>query len=307
MFVFCDAFEYSGVKSLSQKQEVAVLLAAYNGMEFIEVQIESIMAQKNVHVHIYISVDLSFDGTYEYCKAVEKKDARITVLDYGERFGGAAKNFYRLIKDVDISNYAYVSFADQDDIWLENKLIRAVRCLKEKGCDGYSSDVIAFWDNGQQKYIKKSFPQTDYDYFFESAGPGCTYVLTARTFQEFKGFVIHNASDVHKVELHDWMIYAFYRAKRVGWYIDDWPSMLYRQHATNQFGSNSGVSPFLKRVMMIKNHWYRAEVEKIYDLVGMKSDVFSLNNMFLLNNFYKLRRRWRDKFVLAFFLMVRIF
>ncbi|HAT7643703.1 TPA: glycosyltransferase, partial [Enterobacter asburiae] len=78
---------------------VAVLLAAYNGSKWVKQQIDSILKQSHVNVHIYISVDKSDDDTFELCKAYAEQDHRLTVLDYGERFGGAGPNFYRLIRD----------------------------------------------------------------------------------------------------------------------------------------------------------------------------------------------------------------
>ncbi|BCP70870.1 glycosyltransferase [Enterobacter asburiae] len=72
---------------------VAVLLAAYNGSKWVKQQIDSILKQSHVNVHIYISVDKSDDDTFELCKAYAEQDHRLTVLDYGERFGGAGPNF----------------------------------------------------------------------------------------------------------------------------------------------------------------------------------------------------------------------
>jgi len=87
------------------KQRVGVLFAAYNGLNWIDEQVVSILNQEHVSVHIFISVDLSSDLTYEWCKQLEEVNQNITVLEYGERFGGAAKNFYRLIKDVEFSGF----------------------------------------------------------------------------------------------------------------------------------------------------------------------------------------------------------
>ena len=43
--------------------KVAVLLAAYNGMQWIEEQLTSILGQSAVDVTVYISIDPSTDGT----------------------------------------------------------------------------------------------------------------------------------------------------------------------------------------------------------------------------------------------------
>jgi len=292
---------------VGHKKTAAVLVAAYNGIEFLEQQIQSIFNQKGVYIHIYISVDVSSDGTYALCKNLEKQSSKITVLEYGERFGGAAKNFYRLIHDVDFSLYDYVALADQDDIWLENKLLKAIGCIKKKSLDAYSSNVTAFWNGGRKVLVNKAFSQVKYDYFFEAAGPGCTYVLKCDSLVKFKTFMLQNEKAVLDVDLHDWMIYAFFRSRGMSWYIDEWASMLYRQHASNQVGFNSGVRAFFKRFALVKKKWYRNEVEKIYDLVATDLTELKLNRWFLLGHWWQLRRRMRDKFVLLAFILFGIF
>jgi len=129
---------------------VAVLMAAYNGMAFIEAQCQSIGKQTGVDVSVFISVDASTDGTYEWCCEYERQYEQVTVLSYGDKFGGAAPNFFRLIRGVDFSGFDYVALADQDDIWLESKLIKACQQLKNNQFDGYSSNVLAFWDDGKE-------------------------------------------------------------------------------------------------------------------------------------------------------------
>ena len=77
---------------------------------------------KNVIVNIYVSVDLSTDNTIEIIRKYQMYESRIKLLKYGERYGGAAKNFFRLIRDVDFFKYDYVAFSDQDDIWLAHAI-----------------------------------------------------------------------------------------------------------------------------------------------------------------------------------------
>ena len=120
---------------------VAVLLAAYNGEQWIANQLDSIWSQEFVTVDVFISLDLSSDGTLTFLQNLEEKHYNLFLLPYGERFGGAAKNFYRLIKDVDVSAYDYVAFADQDDIWLPGKLYRGIRAMQSSKSTAFSSDV----------------------------------------------------------------------------------------------------------------------------------------------------------------------
>ena len=287
---------------------VAILLSAYNGIKWIEEQVVSILSQKNTSIEIFISIDLSNDQTYDWCQSFAKGRANIKVLPYGARFEGAAKNFFRLIRDVDFSYFDYIAFSDQDDIWDSGKLHHAIGTIEKYNLDGYSSDVIAFWSNGRKKLVKKSFPQKKFDYFFEAAGPGCTYVLKQQSAQKFKKFLIRNWEYINLVELHDWMIYAYFRSQGMRWKIDDKPLMRYRQHQYNQVGINYGLKAYLFRFNKIKTKSYYNEVQKIiYLLNGRSSQDISLKKLFLIKNFWHLRRRPRDAIFLLFIIILQIF
>jgi len=287
---------------------VAVLLASYNGKQWIQEQVDSILDQVDADVEIFISVDLSNDKTYEWCQDLARNNSYIKVLPYGERFGGAAKNFYRLIRDVDFSYFDYIALSDQDDIWDGDKLRHAISVIEKDNLDGYSGNVIAFWSDGQERLDKKNFPQKRFDYFFEAAGPGCTYVFKQQAIQKFKKFLIKNWTKVNLVELHDWMIYAYFRSQGMKWKIDDKPLMFYRQHWHNQVGLNSGLKAYLIRFNKIKKKWYRDEVQKIICLLNERSaQDISLKRFFLIKNFWHLRRRPRDVVILLFMIIFKIF
>ena len=293
---------------MNNSPSIAVLLAAYNGMEWIEEQVASISSQKNTSIEIFISVDLSNDKTYEWCQNLARNNSYIKVLPYGERFGGAAKNFYRLIRDVDFSYFDYIALSDQDDIWDSDKLHHAISVIEKDNLDGYSGNVIAFWSDGQERLVKKNFPQKRFDYFFEAAGPGCTYVFKQQAIQKFKKFLIKNWTKVNLVELHDWMIYAYFRSQGMKWKIDSKSLMRYRQHDNNQVGLNYGLKAYLIRSKKIKAKWYRNEVQKIiYLLNGRSSQDISLKKLFLTKNFWHLRRRPRDAIFLLFIIIFQIF
>jgi len=293
---------------VTNNPSIAVLLAAYNGMEWIEEQVASISSQKNTSIEIFISVDLSNDKTYEWCQDLARNNSYIKVLPYGERFGGAAKNFYRLIRDVDFSYFDYIALSDQDDIWDGDKLRHAISVIEKDNLDGYSGNVIAFWSDGQERLDKKNFPQKRFDYFFEAAGPGCTYVFKQQAIQKFKKFLIKNWTKVNLVELHDWMIYAYFRSQGMRWKIDNKPLMRYRQHQHNQVGINYGLKAYLIRFNKIKTKWYRNEVQKIINLLnGSSEQDISLKRLFLIKNFWHLRRRPRDAIFLLFMIILQIF
>lgn len=253
---------------------VAIFLAAFNGRHWLPEQLDSILAQVSVHVTVFVSVDCSTDGTEEWVNKRSLIDERIVVLPHGQHFGGAARNFFRLIRDVDFSKFDYVSFADQDDIWDADKLARAHVVLQKTGFDAYSSNVIAFWPDGRKRLIKKSQPQRKWDFLFEAAGPGCTYVMKTDFVLALQTRVRERWDEVQQVSLHDWFVYAFARANGYQWVIDEQPSMLYRQHAENQVGVNEGWRAFMRRAYKVWDGWWLGQAAMIARLVGLGDDPF---------------------------------
>ena len=297
-------------------KKIAVLLASYNGVKYIKEQIDSILNQKEVDVTIFISDDLSTDGTLEYLQDIYKDFKNIVYLPSGSKFGGAGKNFFRLIRDVDFSSFDFISFVDQDDIWYEDKLIRAIKTIEDKQLDAYSSNVLAFWEDGKEMIINKSSLQARYDYLFEAAGPGCTYVLKKDLAIFLQKFICENWEDVNKVELHDWFIYAFARENNYKWHIDEKPSMRYRQHTSNQVGANDGLKAKLKRLKKVFSSWYREEIIKIIKVLRLENKYkFSkyilnksyINNLLLLKYSFEFRRNKKEKLFLSLLILLGIF
>jgi len=287
---------------------IAILLAAFNGKEWLKQQLDSILNQNDVNVHVFISVDQSLDGTEAFIDQFATSDKRITVLPHGKKFGGPAANFFRLIDDVNFDDFDYVSFADQDDIWFPDKLLRASSKLQGTGADGYSSNVTAFWPGGRQILIEKSQPQRQWDFLFEAGAPGCTYVMTVKLALIIKQFLRDNKKAMTEVWMHDWFCYSFSRAKGYQWYIDDYSSMLYRQHLDNEVGVNSGRRAMLYRVRKIVDGLGMRQSVLFADLFGLKENLFvkkwvygqRLGFIFLAFNARLCRRRFRDQ-ILFFF------
>ncbi len=257
----------------------AVCLAAYNGMTYLKEQIDSILRQECVSLQIFISVDQSSDGTEDYLIELERSEPRLTLLPRGHRFGAASPNFYRLLRDIDLAVFDYLSLADQDDIWHPEKLWHAHCLMVEKGAHGYSSNVTAFWSSGKTRLVNKAQPQRSFDFMFEAAGPGCTYVLESSLALSLQQMVRGAGASLLRVGYHDWLIYAFARAHNYSWVIDDWSSMQYRQHANNQIGVNAGWRSYWLRVRkMLSGHGFEQSL-LIADLVQASSMPVVLHGM----------------------------
>lgn len=258
--------------SSSTLPSVAVLLAAYNGVRWVEEQLDSIFSQSSVNVHVFVSLDNSTDDSYSCLEKYAGRESRLFLLPYGERYGSAARNFFRLLRDVDISGYEYVAFADQDDIWLSEKLSRAINCLQD-GYSGYSSDVTAFWPDGHQKLITKSRPQKKWDFLFESPGPGCTFVMKSDFVTRLQSKVRQHWPELQDFEYHDWFVYAFARANSLPWLIDSRSGILYRQHAGNVVGANTGLKAFCSRVRYVLKGGFSQAI-LLTRVLGMEREPF---------------------------------
>lgn len=251
-----------------KRPRVAVLLATYNGARWIDEQLDSILSQEGVEVRIITLDDDSTDGTFERLTARSLADSRITVLARRGPSGSAAANFYRLLLSADTEADELVAFADQDDTWRPGKLARHAKLLVEGGFDGVSSNVSAFTSNGKHTLIRKDYPQRDFDFVLESAGPGSTFLMTPRLIELVRSTLTAEDSLAITAHLHDWLVYAIARAHGFTWHIDDEPSVDYRQHDHNVLGANIGVRPALRRLSLIRTQWHREQVA-IIARVGM--------------------------------------
>lgn len=294
---------------------VAVLLAAYNGIQWLQEQVDSILSQQCVDVTLFVSVDVSSDGTERWFEELSRSDERVRLLPAGFKFGGAAKNFFRLIRDVDFSSFDYVSFSDQDDIWISDKLATAHHKLSTSEYFAYSCNVTAFWPDGSQALLDKSQMQRQYDFIFEAAGPGCSYVLSVPKALRFKQFLLENWPAANDVSLHDWLVYAWYRSNNIAWFIDPSSKILYRQHSNNQVGANLGFKPLISRLALMRSGWYRNEISKISSLLAshlphlppvlIKRGAVPLS--FLMKNMNSTRRRFRDRVLLAIVIVLGVY
>jgi rhamnosyltransferase len=293
---------------LKKLPRVAVLMATHNGAPWIEGQVESILAQSGVAVTLYMSDDGSRDGTDTFLKKITAKNPRVMLLPKTKPFNNAARNFYHLIRSLDIKKFDYVSFADQDDIWVGDRLSRAIDVMKVHGARCYSSDVLAFWEDGKTKPIKKSQDQVAFDYLFESAGPGCTFVLTAESMGAFKSHISKSKNNIDEILHHDWLVYAFMRARQFTWVIDDYLGVHYRQHTSNEMGAHIGFKASLKRVRYILSGAWLSQVRMVANFCGQPQKQFIHRYLKLKHErFFSLafkthllRRRSRDVFVLRF-------
>jgi glycosyltransferase involved in cell wall biosynthesis len=106
----------------------SVVLATFQGEQYIDAQLDSIIPQLEHDDEVIISDDASSDGTVR--AASRRNDSRIRILRNSSRLG-YIKNFERAIS---CARGEFVIFSDQDDLWLPNKVAALCSALDRKAC-----------------------------------------------------------------------------------------------------------------------------------------------------------------------------
>lgn len=105
---------------------VAVLLSTFNGAEFVDGQIASILRQNWPEVRLLIRDDGSTDATWSRL-GTWRSDPRVVALR--GRNVGAKASFLQMLGLVE-AGAEFVAFADQHDVWHREKIVRAMVALR---------------------------------------------------------------------------------------------------------------------------------------------------------------------------------
>ncbi len=107
---------------------VEILLATYNGENFLEEQVESILNQEGVKVKLTISDGGSSDSTLQKIESYKKKYPETITCHTSSKRLSVIENFSRLLS---LSKEKYILFSDQDDVWSRDKASRSLAVCKE--------------------------------------------------------------------------------------------------------------------------------------------------------------------------------
>lgn len=126
--------------------KISVCICTYNGEEYIEEQVKSIINQTVCVDEIVLSDDNSTDNTIKKAETILKQSNINNVILKNEQNLGVTKNFEKacLAATGDI-----IFFSDQDDIWLQNKVERVIREFENNNqAQLVFSDAVLFDENG---------------------------------------------------------------------------------------------------------------------------------------------------------------
>lgn len=111
---------------------VAIVMGTYNGARFLEEQLASIAAQTHSDWRLFIRDDGSTDETPALLERAAAADARIEIVQDTLGNLGPALNFSALSEIAKQRGFAYLLFADQDDVWHPDKVGRSLAALQEE-------------------------------------------------------------------------------------------------------------------------------------------------------------------------------
>lgn len=219
--------------------KVQVILSTYNGEKFLNDLLDSVLAQDYPNINILIRDDGSNDSTTGILRAYESLP-NVEVL-YSENIG-AVKSYFELLKRA-AEDADYIAFCDQDDVWLKDKVSRAVFQLEEKvpfHVPGmYFSRCLIVNEKLEAlgyTQVPKRVPSFE-NALVQNITFGCTMVINKQAWMQIIKELPLEA------RMHDWWVYQVVSALGIVVY-DSRHSILYRQHSSNVVGIKA--TPFGK-------------------------------------------------------------
>lgn len=234
---------------------IAILLATYNGEQYLQEQLDSLLSQTCQDWVTYIHDDGSTDQTMKVIEEYTTKYPQKFVKVDGISTGGAKKNFFYLLSCVDAP---YLMCCDQDDVWLPEKVevtFQAMKQLEQEYADSGKQEkeipLLVFTElrvvDGKLNTIAERMSAIQQlecnrnrveDIMVQNNVTGCTMMINRCLLRMMNGSDPKHPADVNQVIMHDWwcaLIAAEYgKMKFIGT-----PTILYRQHGDNSVGAKN--------------------------------------------------------------------
>lgn len=240
-----------------ESPHIAILMGTYNGSVFLHPQLNSIIQQSAHSWSLWVSDDGSTDSTLDvltrYQEAVGA--ARLHLMNGpGSGFVG---NFLSLVCSPEIQA-DYFAYADQDDVWLPDKLEHAIEILKQCSSEIpalYCSRTLIIDESGIERgqSLLDSATPSFANALIQNIASGNTMVFNAAARELIKA-----AGPDVDVFAHDWWTYLSVAAVGGTVIFDSVPYVMYRQHSTNQVGATLKLPALLRRTRLDRNGHLRS-------------------------------------------------
>ena len=242
--------EHQNIEAAKMQPHVAILLCTYQGSAYLEKQLKTIFAQTYEDWTLYVSDDGSTDGTLALLQRYQNLWGVDRVLVFQGPRQGFAANFFSLIGR-DSLRADFYAFTDQDDEWDPSKLKRAVQALsglveRQPGLYGSRSELIDAQGHGMghSKLFKRR--PTFANALVQNMVTGNTMVLNNAAMQ-----LMRDAGTAIHVSAHDWWAYILVTGCGGEFIYDSYPTIRYRQHGANLYGSNVSFKARMSRALRL--------------------------------------------------------
>jgi glycosyltransferase involved in cell wall biosynthesis len=221
----------------SGQQDVAILLSTRNGARYLAAQLDSLLAQTHTNWTAYCRDDGSVDSTTEILRDFHMGVGfgRCVDVSNGQRMG-VAKSFLHLLAVARMGEAQFFGFADQDDVWMPEKLARGIDALAPTP-DGVPALYCArqWLVDANLNPLRLSAPVRRPPGFLsaltQNIATGCTIILNRAAVD----CVL--ASKPPEEAWHDWWCYLVVTGCGGLVVADSTPVILYRQHGANVIGA----------------------------------------------------------------------
>jgi len=239
------------------EDRVDILLPTFNGSEYISELLNSIDSQSYKNIRLLMRDDASVDRTCEiiadYSFCVE------TFFSSNTENVGVVENINRLLEQ---SKSSYIMFADQDDVWLKDKVFKSIEEMKKAELKfGTETPIVVFTDAyiGDENLNLNLTKQSGsllrrngcfgYDPLFknlivQNTVSGCTMIINSALKK-------HLMPIPKEAVMHDWWIMLIASAMGKVVYLPD-KTMIYRLHKNNTLGLRP-ISLLKSVLLVIKN------------------------------------------------------
>lgn len=233
---------------------LSVLLPTHNGAAFLRAQLDSIAAQTRPPDLLVISDDGSRDATCAMARAFARTAPFEVVVRRHTKARGLAANMRDLLAHCPAG---YVALADQDDVWLPQKLARACQRLEAVHTPALyaARRMVTNCELRPLGLTRLPRLQPRFDRALRrNIAPGNTLVLNPAARD-----IAHTGAQMPSPlpAFHDWWLYQLVTGAGGAVIFDPEPVLLYRQHGKNLFGAGLGITARSQRVRMRLDGTYR--------------------------------------------------
>mgnify|MGYP002128096464 FL=1 len=278
----------------SRQAKVAILLCTYQGQKFLAEQLDSFCKQSHENWEVWASDDGSSDDTHQILERyLEKWETGRISLHSGPAEGFVA-NFLSLSCKASIQA-DYYAYSDQDDVWAEDKLGRAVAWLNSVASDVpalYCSRTCIVDERGAEIGLSPLFSKKPSfaNALIQNIGGGNTMV-----YNRAARALLMSAGDSIDVVSHDWWAYILVSGAGGEVYYDPAPEVLYRQHQNNLVGANVSWVARSQRLKMLLQGRFRKWNDRNIKALQSINHLLIPKNLELLELFIQARKMRLDR------------